>query len=96
MEKYFLMIVLALSFSSCRKARVNGQLAGTWDATYYTIDGVEQDISYGIMLDFDIDDGGTFKNEDTIGDGGAYYNADFFKHVYYPEDKKLVLSILLA
>lgn len=91
MEKYFLMIVLALSFSSCRKARVGGQLVGTWDATYYKIDGVEQDISYGILLYFDGNEGGTFKNEDTTGNGGSYFNADFFKHVYSPDDKKLIL-----
>jgi len=87
-----LLILLAMGIgvsSSCRKARVLGKLNGEWDAVYYKIDGVEQDISGEIFIDFNgAYQSGVFRN---AAPGGGYYNATFFDHTYDPKEKELVL-----
>ena len=84
--------MLALSMGvifSCRKARILGKLNGEWDAVYHKIDGVDQDISGGIFIDFnDPYDSGVFRN---AAPNGGYYNATFFEHTYDPKEKELVL-----
>jgi hypothetical protein len=76
--------------SSCRKVRTLSKLNGQWDAVYYKIDGVEQDISGGIYIAFGggTNQSGVFRN---AAPSGGYFNASFFDHTYDPKKKELVL-----
>lgn len=87
-----LLILLAMGIgvsSSCRKVRTLSKLNGEWDAVYYKIDGVEQDISGGIFILFSgAYQSGVFRN---AAPNGGYFNASFFDHDYDPKSKELVL-----
>lgn len=91
---YFLLfLVSTVVLSSCEKSSRSGKLIGTWDAVYYKIDGVDQDISGQIILYFNEfgTGNGTFKNYVETPSGSGYENASFFKHIYLPKNNRLIL-----
>jgi hypothetical protein len=95
MKKLYFLLLLATTvlFSSCEKASISGKLVGTWDAAYYKIDGVDQDISGQIVLYFSEsgNGNGTFKNYIETQGGAGFENASFFKHIYLPKNNRLIL-----
>jgi len=79
--------MLVFFITSCGKRMTLGKLDGEWDATSYTIDGVEQDlVSDPIFLDLRAGNSGTWKKP---APNGGFYANSFFDYLYFAKGKRL-------
>lgn len=86
-----ILIVAILGLTaSCRKAN-RGRISGFWEAVSYTIDGVEQDLSGKILIEFDWDEGGVWKNYVVTPNGSGYLESSKFEFLLVSNNKRLIV-----
>jgi len=94
MKKIYFLLFFALTtlLFSCEKQMRLGKINGEWDAVYYKIDGVEQNLDSlgGIFINFDNVYGG-FVGKNPVPNSSGFLKAGFFEYTYFARKNRLLL-----
>lgn len=88
----FLSLIGFILLSACEKQMTLGKLSGKWDLVYHKIDGVEQDTTGGVYLEFGVaGTGGGFIGKDKDPNSAGFFKANTFEYLYFARKNRLIL-----